>query len=83
MINWEKIGRTETPDGSVVTYAGAYTHLTIESRKRSIPHANRSGSWEHTTYWLLYKGIEQKEFHTLKDAKEFAEVFQNGEGGGK
>lgn len=44
----------------------------IESRKRHIPHANRQGTWDYTSYFVLRDGVELVEKHSLKDAKEYA-----------
>lgn len=71
-MKWIKAEKRVSKEGTTITYTGDYG-LTIESRKRHIPHANRSGTWDHTSYWLLKDGKEVKEFFSLKDAKEFAE----------
>ena len=73
MITWTKIGRRVNAEGTTVEYAGLGTTLTIESRKRKVPHANRSGFWWHTSYFVLDCGKEIKEKYSLRDAKEFAE----------
>lgn len=74
MITWIKAGKVVNADGTTITYYGLNTDLAIESRKRHIPHAGgRSGTWDHTTYFLMDCGREVKEFWSLKDAKEFAE----------
>ena len=79
-IKWTKTGKTVSPEGTTITYAGIGTTLTIESRKRVIPHANRSGTWEHTTYWLLDGGREIREYSLLAIAKERAqEAYDRGE----
>lgn len=71
-MKWIKTEKTVSKEGTTITYTGDHG-LTIESRKRHIPHANRIGTWDHTSYWLLKDGKEVKEFFSLKDAKEFAE----------
>jgi len=53
----------ESPDSKVV----------IESRKRAIPHANRSGVWYRTTYFVVSPDGTEKEYMTLGRAKEAAE----------
>lgn len=70
---WEKIGKDVDANGTTVCYAAHGSSLTIESRKRHIPHANGSGTWDHTSYFVMKDGVEIKEFYRLKDAKEFAE----------
>lgn len=73
MIKWEKTGRTVTPEGTTIIYSGKGTDLTIESRKRHIPHANGIGTWDHTSYFVLQSGTEVIEKMSLRDAKEAAE----------
>lgn len=75
-MTWAKTGRTFSQDGTTVTYTDLReTGLTIESRKRHIPHANGSGTWDHTTYWVLRDGEDLKECYTLKAAKEWANKY--------
>lgn len=71
-IRWDKTGRKVGPEGTTITYTGAGTPLTIESRKRHIPHAGRAGTWDHTSYFVLCNGREIAEKQSLADAKEFA-----------
>lgn len=78
-MKWVKTGRTVSPKGTTITYTGD-NGLMIESRKRHIPHANRSGTWDHTSYWLLSNGKEVKEFYSLKAAKDAAERFEGKHG---
>ena len=73
MITWTKIGKTVSATGTTITYVGRNTLLSIESRKRHIPHANGEGTWDHTTYVVLRKGEELKTCHSLREAKEYAE----------
>lgn len=76
MNTWAKTGRTVGPEGTTITYTDLReTGLTIESRKRHIPHANRSGTWDHTTYWVLRDGEELAEHWTLAGAKVWAEKY--------
>lgn len=75
MLKWTKTGRTVGPEGTTITYAAEGTGLTIESRKRHIPHANRSGYWDHTTYYILKDGEEVIERWSLEGAKEYAEII--------
>ena len=76
-MNWKKMGRTVSAEGTTITYwPDAQVPLTIESRKRHIPHAgNRPGTWDHTSYFVLWEGHEVKELYSLKDAKEYAEKY--------
>lgn len=76
MNTWAKTGRTVAPEGTTVTYTDLReTGLTIESRKRHIPHANGSGTWDHTTYWVLRDGKELAEHWTLAGAKVWADRY--------
>ena len=52
--------------------------FAIESRRRSIPHSGRAGSWLHTTYFLIRPDGTEKEYHSMKDAKAAAEAAANG-----
>lgn len=72
-MTWAKTGRVISQAGTTITYTDMReTGLTIESRKRHIPHANGSGTWDHTSYWVLRDGEELKDCYTLKAAKEWA-----------
>lgn len=75
-IRWEKTGKTVSAEGTTITYSGAGTTLTIESRKRHIRHANGIGTWDHTSYFVLQDGTELVEKYSLKDAKEYAEKIR-------
>ena len=76
MNTWAKTGRTVTPEGTTITYTDLReTGLTIESRKRHIPHANGSGTWDHTSYWVLRDGEELAEHWTLSGAKVWADRY--------
>lgn len=73
-MKWFKIGRTVKGTGeSTITYAADSARYIIESRKRAIPHANRSGSWMHTSYFLISEDGTEKEYYSLRDAKNAAE----------
>lgn len=75
-MNWARTAKMTGPEGTTITYTDMReTGLTIESRKRHIPHANGSGTWDHTSYWILRDGEELKECYTLKAAKEWANRY--------
>ena len=77
MWKWKQIGKTINAQGTTITYISpGAEHVAIESRKRHIPHANRSGTWDHTSYFVLWDGHEVKELYTLRDAKAFAETYK-------
>lgn len=72
-MRWTKTGRSVKANGESTVYYESNTGINIESRKRAIPHAGgRSGSWMHTTYFLI-DGDFEKEFYSLKEAKVAAE----------
>lgn len=76
-MRWERTGRKVKANGeSTTTYTSHDPEgWTIESRKKAIPHAGgRPGHWMHTSYFLIYHGKE-KEFWSLKEAKEAAEAL--------
>lgn len=72
MIEWKKTGKIVSDEGTTITYSSG-TAYTIESRKRHIPHANGSGTWDHTTYHILRDGVEVGKQYSLSDAKYLAE----------
>lgn len=73
-MNWEKIGKTVTEEGTTITYRSQDPMVTVESRKRRLPHANgKGGVWEHTTFFVCVGGVPVKELWTLADAKAYAE----------
>ena len=79
-LKWEKIGKSVNEEGTTITYQAAGTGLTIESRKRHIPHANGTGTWDHTSFFVLVDGKEVKEKWSLKYAKDFAEQLYKEKG---
>lgn len=75
-MKWIKTGKTVNADGATITYSlNNAPEITIESRKRHIPHANRSGTWDYTSYFVLRGGEDLIEKHSLRDAKEYAEAY--------
>ena len=76
MNKWFKAGRSVQANGESTTYYDTEdAKYQIESRKRAIPHSGRAGSWMHTSYFLIWDGGE-KEFMSLKDAKNYAEKME-------
>ena len=71
---WTKTGRTVYGNGeSTTAYETTDGKFRIESRKKAIQHANGcNGYWMHTSYFLIHDGTE-KEYYSLRDAKEAAE----------
>lgn len=78
MIKWTKMGKTVSQEGTTITYEAVDHPITIESRKRHIPHANGIGTWDHTSYFVIFLGEEVAEKYSLKDAKEYAEELLYG-----
>ncbi len=70
---WKKTGRAVMGTGESTTYYESDDgRFRIESRKRNILHANRDGYWQHTSYFLIREDGSEKEYWSLKDAKEAA-----------
>lgn len=80
MLKWERTGKRVSVTGETVNcYRAKGTALSIESRKRMIPHAGRGGYWAHTSYFVLdADGRELAEKQRLSDAQAFAEKTNNG-----
>lgn len=72
---WVKVNRYETAEGTTIVYRHSREPwLSIESRKRHIPHAGgRPGTWDHTTYWVVINNVDEKECYSLADAKKYVE----------
>ena len=81
-MTWIKAAKTVKADGTTINEYTAKENprITIESRKRPIPHASGSGFWMHTSFFVLVDGTEIKERFSLRDAKAFAEKLQFVEG---
>lgn len=74
-MTWKKTGKIVNSEGTTVEYrpTNATMNVSIESRKRHIPHANVVGTWDHTTYFVIVDGKDVKEKYALMDAKAYAE----------
>ena len=75
-MEWEKIGKKVTAEGTVITYRAQDPMVTVESRKIEIPRAigsGKGGSWAHTTFVVLVAGTPVHECGTLAAAKAYAE----------
>lgn len=80
-VKWAKTGKwVSAALGTTIIYRLEGTPYTVKSWKRPIPHANRSGTWDHTSYFVQKDGVEVAEKHTLGHAKECAEALYNGGG---
>lgn len=74
MIRWIKTGKKVSAEGTDILYESPnLPGITIESRKRHIRHANGSGTWDHTSYFLMRPDGSEKEYWSLKNAKAAAE----------
>ena len=76
---WIRTGRAAVGEATTVFYDLADTGYSVESRKKLIPHMNgRPGGWWHTSYFAMKGKSELKEFHSLRDAKEYVEgLYEN------
>ncbi len=73
-MTWEKVSKRTGTEGTTITYRlQSAPQYEIESQKRHIPHANGSGTWDHTSYVVLYHGLKVAEKMRLSDAKDYAE----------
>ena len=73
-MKWLKIRKTENEEGTTIVYkCPDIEGITIESRKRHIPHSGREGFWDHTTFFIMKDGQEIKEVYSLSDAKRIVE----------
>ncbi len=70
---WKKESRTVSKDGTIIGYRYGDTDYCVESRKKHIPHANGSGYWDHTSYFVIVGKEEFSEHFTLSQAKATAE----------
>lgn len=79
-MKWEKMWKTVGAEGTTISYCAKNIPVTIQSRKRHIPHANGIGTWDHTSYFVVWQGSDVKEFMSLRDAKEYAEMLEGTHG---
>lgn len=71
---WIKTATTARGDGSkVIRYESFRNPNAIESRKEVLPHANGVGVWFHTSFFLIKPDGTEKEYYTMKAAKQAAE----------
>lgn len=78
MVNeWRKTGRIEVGGCRTVIYepipTPQHVRISVESRKRPIPHSNGIGTWNLTTYFVVRDGVDVIEKMSLADAKKYAE----------
>ena len=78
-MKWERTEKHVFADGSTnVVYRVEGCPVTVESRKRAIPHANGSGFWWHTHYVTIDPTGAERVFQKLQYAKEYAESWEEG-----
>jgi len=78
--NWKKVGKSGDEKQMTVSYQmEGKPHITVESRRRQIPHANGIGSWTFTSYFVVMGGYDIAEKNRLIDAEEYAEKLEDGE----
>lgn len=73
---WKMIGKHQGPLGTTIIYGAEGCAYEIQSRKRHIPHANGSGTWDHTSYFVVREGLELAEKWTLKAAKDYVDRLE-------
>ncbi len=72
-MKWEKVEEMINREGKTITYKCGDPDVWVESRRRHIPHANGVGTWDHTTYAVLYKGKMVADLQRMSLAKSYAE----------
>ena len=77
MLKWKRVGKHVDKEGTAIIYEAQDTKypLSIESRKKHIPHANGIGTWDHTSYFVQFFERDVAEEYSLRDAKEYAEKY--------
>lgn len=82
MATWKKQSETViSGGGKTIAYkAFGIEGVWIESRKRAIPHSNRSGVWFYTSYFVCQKDGTEKEYTRQRDAQAAAEALTGGAG---
>lgn len=70
---WIVIGKNVNREGTTITYWGGGTNILVQSRKRHIPHASGTGTWDHTSYFVMKDGEDVAERWRLSEAKQYAE----------
>ena len=74
MARWDKTSVTiRASGGKTIRYESWKNQNIIESRREAIPHANGIGTWNHTSYFVIRPDGSEKEYYSLKAAKEAAE----------
>ena len=74
-MTWKKTLRSVSAEGKTITYELPGCPIRIESRKRHIPHANGSGTWSYSSFFVLRGDEVIGEKKTLEEAKRLAEWY--------
>lgn len=82
MAKWIRAGKTVSAEGTTIEYqmTSADVPYTVESRKRHIPHSNRPGTWDHTSYYVMKDEEEITQRYSLRSAQEYVERLLDREG---
>ena len=73
-MTWTQYDKLVNATGTYIAYGTpGQSEIWIQSRKLHIPHANGSGTWDHTTFAVLRGNDVLIEKQTLRAAKEYAE----------
>ena len=74
---WIKAARTIRGTGEkTIRYESLSNPNFIESRKEAVPHANGIGFWFRTSYFVIRPDGTEKEYYSLRAAKEAAESLE-------
>lgn len=74
MVKWIVTKKTIKGNGErTLRYESEHTPVVVESRKRAVEHANRSGYWFRTSFFAIYPDGTEKECWSLYNAKAVAE----------
>lgn len=69
---WRKIDTgTNAAGEKVITYEldGSKRWILVQSTRKKIPHANRSGYWEKTFFSMIFRGVQDpREYASLTAA---------------
>lgn len=70
--NWRNLDKgTNAAGEKVITYelVGSKRWILVQSTRKKIPHANRSGYWEKTFYTMIFRGVQDpREYASLRAA---------------
>lgn len=77
MYEWEQTARLEDGEDLTIRYEADGVRYPVESRRRQIPHANRSGSWTYVSFHLINPETgKEKKFTQFSSAVLAAELLE-------